>query len=82
MATEFYLANCKNSLCVCILSWGFPGGSVVKIPPANAGDVGLIPGLEDHLEKEIATHFSILGEGNGNPFWYSCLENPMDRKAW
>ena len=60
----------------------FPGGSVVKIPPANAGDVGLIPGLEDHLEKEIATHFSILGEGNGNPFWYSCLENPMDRKAW
>ena len=23
-----------------------------------------------------------LGEGNGNPFWYSCLENPMNRGAW
>jgi len=22
------------------------------------------------------------GEGNGNPLWYSCLENPMDRGAW
>ena len=60
------------------LPWWLSG----KDPPANAGDVGLIPGLEDHLEKEIATHFIILGEGNGNPFWYSCLENPMDREAW
>ena len=36
---------------------------MVKNPPANAGDVrdaGLIPGLEDPLEKEIATHSSIL----------------------
>ena len=24
----------------------------------------------------------MLGEGNGNPLWYSCLENPMDRGAW
>ena len=39
---------------------GFPGGSVVKIPPANAGDMGLIPGWEDPLEKEMATHSSIL----------------------
>ena len=23
-----------------------------------------------------------IGEGNGNPFQYSCLENPMDREAW
>ena len=22
------------------------------------------------------------GGGRGNPFWYSCLENPMDREAW
>ena len=35
---------------------GFPGGSVVKNPPANAGDVGSIPGLGRSL-----------GEGNGNP---------------
>ena len=37
---------------------------VVKNPPANAGDtrdVGLIPGLEDPLEKGMATHSIILG---------------------
>ena len=39
---------------------GFPGGTVVKNPPANARDVGLIPGLENPLEKEMATHYSIL----------------------
>ena len=50
---------------------GFPGDSVVKNPPANAGDSVLIPGLEKSP-----------GEGNGNPFQYCCLENPMDRGAW
>ena len=49
----------------------FPGGSVVKNPPANVGDVGLIPGLGRSP-----------GEGNGNPLQYSCLENPMNRGAW
>ena len=44
---------------------GFPGGSVVKTLSANAGDVGLIPGLRKSL-----------GEGNGNPLQYSCLKNP------
>ena len=39
---------------------GFPGGSLVKNLPANAGDVGLILGLEDSLEKGLATHSSIL----------------------
>ena len=39
---------------------GFPGGSAVKNPLANAGDVALIFGWEDPLEKEIATHSSIL----------------------
>ena len=38
---------------------GFLGDSVVKDLPANAGDMGLIPGREDPLEKEMATHFSI-----------------------
>ena len=33
---------------------------VVKNPPANARDVGLIPGLEDPLEKEMATHSSTI----------------------
>ena len=46
---------------------GFPGGSVVKNPPVNAGDAGSIPGLERSP-----------GEGNGNPL----LGNPMDRAAW
>ena len=50
---------------------GFPRGSVVKNPPANAGDVGLIPGSGRSP-----------GEGNGNPLQYSCLGNPMDRGAW
>ena len=50
---------------------GFPGGSVVKNPPANVGDMGLIPGLGRSP-----------GGGNGNPHQYSCLENPMDRGAW
>ena len=50
---------------------GFPGGSVVKNLPANAGDVSLIPGLGRSPEG-----------GNGNPLQYSCLENPMDREAW
>ena len=49
----------------------FPGGSVVKNPPANAGDMGLIPGSRRSP-----------GEGNGNPFQYSCLGNPVDRGAW
>ena len=38
----------------------YNGGSVVKNPPTNAGDVGLIPGSEDPLEKEMATRSSIL----------------------
>ena len=52
----------------------FPGDSVEKNPPASAGDagdVGLIPGLE-----------SYPGGGPGNPLQYSCLEIPMDRGAW
>ena len=48
---------------------GFPCGSAVKNPPANAGDVGSIPGLGP-------------GGGNGNPLQYFCLENPMDRGDW
>ena len=38
----------------------FPGGSVVKNPPANVGDVGLIPRSGRFPEEEMATHFSIL----------------------
>ena len=39
---------------------GFPGASAVKNPPANAADVGSIPGLGRSSENEMATHSSIL----------------------
>ena len=50
---------------------GFPGGSVVKNPPANSGDAHSIPGSGRSL-----------GIRNGNPVQYSCLEKSMDRGAW
>ena len=40
--------------------WGFPGGSVIKNLPANAGDVDLILGRDNPLQKEMAGHSSIL----------------------
>ena len=49
---------------------GFPGGSVVKNPPTNAGDIG-----------SILMSGRSPGEGNGNLLQYSCLKNPMDRGA-
>ena len=39
---------------------GFSGGSVVRNPPANAGDMGSVLGWEDPLEKGTTTHSSIL----------------------
>ena len=48
-----------------------PGGSMVKNPPTNAGDVDTIPGSG-----------RFPGGGNGKPLQYSCLGNPMDRGAW
>ena len=53
---------------------GFPSGSVVKNPTANAkdkGDQSLIPGLGRSP-----------GGGNSNTLQYSCLENPTDKGAW
>ena len=43
-----------------VMCFGFPGGSVVKNPPADTGDMDLIPGLGRSPEKETATHSSIL----------------------
>ena len=50
---------------------GFPGCSVVKNLPSNAGDAGLIPGLGRSP-----------GGGNGNPLQNSYLKYLMDRGAW
>ena len=49
----------------------FPGGSDGKASAYNVGDPVSIPGLGRSS-----------GEGNGTPLQYSCLENPMDRRAW
>ena len=46
---------------------GFPGGSAGKESACNAGDLGLIPGWEDPLEKWKTTHFSILAKRIHNP---------------
>ena len=53
-----------------IHSSDFPGGSDGKASVYKAGDLGSIPGLGRSL-----------GEGNGNPLQYHCLESPMDRGA-
>ena len=70
----------KKNVCCKERHWDWPwvkyemsfyGGSVVKNLPANAGDVGLIPGLGRSP-----------GERNDNPLQYSCLGNLMDRGVW
>ena len=53
---------------ITLTSMGFPGGSMLKSPLANAGNAGSIPGSERSP-----------GGRSGNPLQYSCLENPMDR---
>ena len=52
-------------------TWASQVVLVVKNSPANAGDVGSVPGLGRSL-----------GGGHGNPLQYSRLENFMDREAW
>ena len=52
-------------------AFGLPRWLSGKESPCNAGDLGSICGSGRSL-----------GEGNGNPLQYSCLENPMDRGAW
>ena len=56
-----------------LLQHGFPGGTVVENPPADAGDAGdadSIPGSG-----------RFPGGENGHPLQYACLENPMDRES-
>ena len=49
---------------------GFLGGSDGKVSACNAGDQGSVPGSGGSL-----------GEGNGNPLQYSCLQNSMDKRS-
>ena len=55
----------------CTTREGIPGSSVSKESAWSAGDLGSTLGSGRSP-----------GEGNGNPLQYSCLENPMDRRAW
>ena len=61
----------RGCLTLTISKMCFPGGSEVKASACNAGDLGLIPGSG-----------RFPGEGDGNPLWYSCLGNSMDRGDW
>jgi len=65
--THVSFRTTRNLLKAVICSVGFPGGSEGKASAYNAGDLSSIPGSGRSP-----------GEGNGNPFQYSCLENPMD----
>ena len=79
----FQIKNYNNSLSLCTLYVLFTYKNVtlfyadfqvvlvVKSPPANAENIGSIPGSERSP-----------GEGNGNPLQYSCSGNPMDTGAW
>ena len=72
-----YWARCWGHSPLCFLflresSWPtLPGGSDGKAPVYNVGDLGSIRGSGRSS-----------GEGNGSPLQYSCLENPMDGRAW
>ena len=63
----------SNSLITGVLRLhiGFPGGSVIKESPCNAGDLGSVPGSGRHPRG-----------GNGNPLQHSGQENSINREAW
>ena len=72
--TPYRLRSCFNTFQHLPEYLSFPGGSMVKNPPAKAGDardVGLIPGLGRSP-----------GGGSGIPLQYPCLGNCVDRGAW
>ena len=68
---ELFNSNINSSPPVYLYFGGFPGGSDGKESACNVGDLGLIPGLGRSPGGE-----------HGNPLQYSCLENPMNRRAW
>ena len=69
--STWYSVSYKGLFLNFIFWLDFPGGSDGKASVYDEGDPGSIPGLGRSL-----------GEGNGNPLQYYCLENPMDRGAW
>ena len=71
MSIHTYIQVSTNLLLHVYRSDYIPRGSDSKESACNEGNPSLIPGLGRSL-----------GEGNGNPLQYSCLENPMGRGAW
>ena len=72
--TQCFPTTSLSTLCKMddiLYNTGFPGSSVLKNSPANAGDIDLIPGFGRSP-----------GEGKGKPLQDSCLGNPMKRGAW
>ena len=69
--THTHTLNLKWEIIHSIIYFGFPYSSDGKESTCNAGDLGLILGSGRSP-----------GEGNGNALQYSCLENPMDSRAW
>ena len=71
-SSQIALRNCSKEEGVeASINMGLPSDSVGKESACNAGDPGLIPGLERSF-----------GEGNGNLLQYSRLENSVDKGAW
>ena len=68
---EWYWSSFHVFVSHLYLFWALLVAQMVNKLPANTGDLGLIPGSG-----------RFPGEGNGNPFQYSCLENSMDRGPW
>ena len=71
LPAQLTAVNMVGKYSVTVTYVAIPCGSVVKTPPASAGDLGLILGLGRSP-----------GGGHGNPLLYSCLEDPMDGGAW
>ena len=57
-----------------VLAWRIPG----------MAEPGGLPSMESDMTERLHFHLSLscIGEGNGNPLQYSCLENPRDGEAW
>ena len=73
---DLYEKILKKCGYLCMYNSGFPGGSVVKNPPANAGETGLILGSGRSPGEEMTFHFNILA------WQISRTEEPGGLQSW
>ena len=71
ISSRVVIYNLMTTDTMIVLYIGVPDGSDGKESVCDVGDLGSIPGSG-----------RFPGEGNGNPFQYSCLENPMNGESW